>query len=79
MNSEQEIITIIESVLNIEGYKLTGDSPLLGHIPEFDSQAVIAVITAIEEHFGIFFEDEEVSAEIFETVKTLNTFVEQKL
>ena len=32
-------------------------TPLLGAVPEFDSMAVVTVITALEESFGIEFED----------------------
>ncbi|MDX1657111.1 MAG: phosphopantetheine-binding protein [Candidatus Competibacteraceae bacterium] len=54
-------------------------TPLLGSIPEFDSMVVISLITALEEQFGIFVEDDEISAETFETVGNLCDFVEQKL
>jgi len=57
----------------------TADTPLFGAIPEFDSMAVVTVVTALEERFGIFIEDDEISAEIFETVGSLAAFVEQKL
>ncbi|GAB4391145.1 MAG: acyl carrier protein [Kiloniellaceae bacterium] len=57
----------------------TADTPLFGAIPEFDSMAVVTVVTALEERFGIFIEDDEISAEIFETVGSLASFVEQKL
>jgi acyl carrier protein len=52
---------------------------LLGNIPEVDSMAVVQVLTAIEEHFGIVVEDDEVSGETFATLGTLADFVEAKL
>lgn len=79
MNFENEIIKIIKNVLNIEGYDLKTDTLLLGHIPEFDSQAVVAILGAIEDRFGIIFEDDEITAEIFESVSTLSEFVRTKL
>ena len=79
MSTSDQVISIVETVLNISDYKLNKDSSLLGDIPEFDSQAVLAVITTIEEDFGVFFEDEEITADIFETVNTLVAFVEAKL
>jgi len=54
-------------------------SPLLGDIPELDSMAVAAVLTMVEEEFGIEIDDEEVSSEIFETVGALSTFVSNKV
>ena len=55
------------------------DTVLLGNIPELDSIAVVNVITALEEQFGITVEDDEISAKTFETLGSLSNFVEQKL
>jgi acyl carrier protein len=55
------------------------DSALLGSVPEFDSMAVVGLLTAIEEHFGVAIADDEVSADHFMTVGTLVDFVEGKL
>lgn len=57
----------------------TTSTPLLGSIPELDSMAVVTVITGIEERFDIFVEDDEISAEAFETVGNLADFVDRKL
>jgi acyl carrier protein len=54
-------------------------TPLLGAIPELDSMAVVSVITALEEQFGITIEDDEIGADTFETLGSLAAFVEQKL
>lgn len=59
--------------------KLTATSPLLGAVPEFDSMAVVTVITMIEEQYGVTVDDDEVSAEVFETVGSLADFVSQKV
>ena len=58
--------------------KLTADSPLLGSLPEFDSMAVVTVVTMIEDELGIMVEDDELSADVFATVGTLVDFVAQK-
>ena len=58
---------------------LTADSPLLGAVPEFDSMAVVTVMEAVEEEFDCTIADDEVSAEVFETVGSLTAFVEQKV
>ena len=55
------------------------DSPLLGAIPELDSMAVVAVITTIEERFGISVADDELDASNFETIGALTDFVGTKL
>ncbi len=54
-------------------------SPLFGAIPEFDSMAVVTVLTMVEEEFGIVIDDDEVSAEIFATVGSLSDFVSHKV
>ncbi len=57
---------------------LNAESALFGEIPEFDSMAVVTVLTMIEEEFDIVIHDEEVTAELFLTVGSLARFVEQK-
>lgn len=59
--------------------RLKPDSQLLGAFPEFDSQAVLHVLMAIEEQFGITIEDDEVDAELFETMGGLIQLVSSKL
>jgi acyl carrier protein len=53
-------------------------TPLFGSLPELDSMAVVTVVVAIEEHFGITIEPDEITAETFETVGSLARFVEHK-
>jgi acyl carrier protein len=81
MQHLQEVTNILSDVLSLGERKnsLKADSVLLGNIPELDSMAVVNVITALEDHFGITVDDDEISAQTFETVGTLTDFVEQKL
>ena len=58
---------------------MDASAPLLGAIPELDSMAVVNVITALEEHFGISVADDEIGAASFATLGSLSAFVEQKL
>ncbi len=55
------------------------ETPLLGSIPEFDSMAVLALIHALEQQFGIQIADDELSAETFETVGRVYQFVRDKV
>lgn len=57
----------------------TDQTRLLGDLPELDSMAVLTVITGLEDHFGIVIEDDEISAETFETVGNLIALVSDKL
>ena len=72
---------IIRDTLNLgqRADQLTLDSPLLGGIPEFDSMAVVGVVAAIEEEFGVTVHDDELSAEVFATVGSLAGFVARKI
>lgn len=54
-------------------------TPLLGSIPEFDSMTVVSLITTLEEFYGFVIEDDEISADVFETVGSLVAFVESKI
>ena len=54
-------------------------APLLGAVPELDSIAVVNLITALEEHFGITVADDEIGASTFETLGSLTQFIERKL
>ena len=55
------------------------DTPLLGHLPEFDSMSVVAILTAIEDQYGVVIDDDEVSGDVFVTWRALTDFVQEKL
>ena len=78
---KKEILKLVCAVLHISEDQIGDDfnAPLLGRVAELDSMAVVAVITMIEEQYGISVEDDEISAETFETIGTLAEFVETKL
>jgi acyl carrier protein len=78
---EQRIIDILGHTLQLDGRIKNFDknTPLLGNVPELDSVAVISVLTAIEEEFGIAFDDDEITASTFETVGSLIALTESKV
>jgi acyl carrier protein len=71
--------TILGDSLGVPMTHLGADSHLLGSIPELDSMAVISVIAALEDHFGIAVDDDDISARHFATVGTLTEFVQEML
>lgn len=81
MTLTEQVSEILINVLQLKDNQALSepDVPLLGAIPEFDSMAVVTVLTELEERFGFFVDDDEIDAEIFETVGSLVEFVEQKL
>ena len=78
---QEEVKNIIADVLQLgaRAESLELDTPLLGNIPELDSMAVVTIITSIEDNFGISVDDDEISAETFETLGSLVEFVESKV
>lgn len=67
------------SLENSQVEELTASTPLFGNLPELDSMAVVTVLTAIEDHYDILIEDDEVSGELFDTLGTLADFVAGKI
>ena len=76
-----DVRTIVGDALQLgaRGQAMDASTALLGVIPELDSMAVVNVITALEEHFGISVADDEIGAATFATLGSLSAFVEQKL
>lgn len=77
----QQIIQLLRDCLQLgsRAEQFDANSGLLGQVPELDSMAVVTVLNGIEERFDIFIEDDEISAETFETVGTLTDFVAGKI
>jgi acyl carrier protein len=77
MVSIEELKVMVASILQIGDRldTLGPDAVLLGGIPEFDSMAVVSILTTIEESYGVTIDDDAVSAEAFETLGTLLEFI----
>ena len=74
-----DIMVILQQCLQVNDISDWDEStPLIGAIAEFDSMAVVTVITQLEENYGFVINDDEISAEVFETIGSLTTFVELK-
>ena len=52
---------------------------LAGMRAKLEAMAVVAVMTAIEDRFGVLIDDDEVSADTFESLGSLIQFVQRKL
>lgn len=81
MSVMQEVKQILGEVLQL-GSKVNAfnaNTELVGNVPEFDSMAVIGVITAIEARYGFVIGDDEIDADVFDTLGSLVAFVERKL
>lgn len=78
--TEQQLMDILYTILQLdkERHPLQHNSPLLGAYAELDSMAIMGIISGIEEQFQIIVEDDELSAELFETVGSLLDFIRSK-
>lgn len=81
MDVAKEVVKILDEILHLgdRASRLNAGSPLLGSIPELDSMAVVAILTAIEERFGVLVEDDEMDGAVFATVGSLGEFISRKV
>jgi len=81
MDISSEVVSVLDEVLSLKGRasRFALDTPLLGAIPELDSMAVVALITAIEERFGFTVDDDEIDGSVFTSLGSLIDFVQGKL
>lgn len=81
MNTQQEVLQVLDGVLSLGGRAMAFDTqtPLLGALPELDSMAVVTLITTLEERFGISVDDDEIDGATFADVGSLTAFVAGKL
>ncbi|GHH72564.1 acyl carrier protein [Promicromonospora soli] len=72
-----DVLDVVGTILGIEDRVGTFDAatPLFGTLPELDSLAVLELLTALEDRFGITVEDDEVTGGLLETAGTLHEFV----
>lgn len=76
-----QVLQVLDEVLSLNGRSASfgAQTHLRGAVPEFDSMAVVAVLSALEDRFGLVVYDEEISGDTFATVGALVRFVESKL
>lgn len=81
MPTISDVLQVLDNALTLDGRALTftADTPLLGALPELDSMAVVALINALEDQFGVVMADDEISGETFSTVGSLTQFVNTKV
>jgi len=80
INVLNEVIQTLNEVLgHAENRQIfTLETRLLGSIPEFDSMAVVTVLSELEAKFGLIFDDDELDGSIFENIESLVAFVSAK-
>lgn len=72
-------VVLVETLgLDARADAIDASTPLLGSLPELDSLAVMELVVALEDTFGIAIEGEDVTAEAFESLVTLTALVDSK-
>ena len=81
MNLQDDLLKLLDQALGLDGRGLSFEpqTRLMGALPELDSMGVVAILTALEDRFGLSIDDDEIDASVFETVATLSDFVQRKL
>lgn len=66
------------TVLQIESRAdtLTPETELFGAMPEFDSLAIVELITVLESRFGFQMDEADITGEVFETVGSLAAYLD---
>jgi acyl carrier protein len=83
MSSETSTFDCVRDVLvqtlGIEDPTRIADAstPLFGSMPELDSFAVVSLAAALESRFGFQIDDEDFTADLFETVGSLASYVDR--
>ena len=77
----QNVKDVLVDTLGLENRvdRIDATTLLLGSLPELDSMAVLELVLALEQRFGIAIEGEDVTADVFESLETLTAFVDDKL
>lgn len=81
MDVLKEVLRVLDEVLSLGGRSagFSRDTALLGAIPELDSMAVVSLITALEDQFGMVVDDDDIDGSTFASVGSLTDFVSGKL
>jgi len=77
----KNVKAVVVTTLGVEdrANDLLPESELLGSLPELDSVAVVELLVALQDRFGIEIEDDEVSSDIFQTLGQLTAFIDSKV
>jgi len=78
MQPVEHVKSVLGQCLQLDVSEWGVQTPLLGAVPELDSMTIVNVITSLEEQFGIVIEDDEISAELFESLGSLIEFITDK-
>lgn len=70
---------IIDRLKHPDSGKIERNTPLIGKGLGLDSVGVLELVVGLEEEFKIFFDDSELSIEIFENIGSVAKYISGKL
>ena len=75
-----DVKQVLIATLGIENRaaSLDASTPLFGGLPELDSMAVVELVVALEQRFGLTINDDEITSEAFESLGSLTAFIDAK-
>lgn len=81
VNVTHEVLQLLDAVLGLKGRaaSFTHGTHLMGALPELDSMAVVGLLAALEDRFGMVLADDEIDGQTFATVGSLVDFVQGKV
>ncbi len=81
INIHSEVLAVLDEALSLKGRSaaFSRETLLLGAIPELDSMAVVSLLTALEDRFGIAVDDDDIDGDTFASVGSLVDFVAGKV
>ena len=81
MDVTHEVLQLLDDTLGLKGRaaQFTRGTHLMGALPELDSMAVVGLLAALEDRFGMVLADDEIDGQTFATVGSLVDFVQGKV
>lgn len=81
INIEDRIKKVIKKrlKLRIDDRKITQDTPLIGKGLGMDSVGILELVVGLEEEFNIFFDESQLSIELFANIGSLTNYISEKL
>jgi acyl carrier protein len=72
------VVDTLVGVLGIDPESLDASTPLFGSMPEFDSLAIVEVISILEDRFGFEMDEADITLDVFGTVGSLASYLDAR-
>ena len=72
------VVDTLVEVLGVDPESLDASTPLFGSMPEFDSLAIVEVISNLEDRLGFEMDEADITLDVFGTVGSLASYLEAR-